>query len=124
MARGMTIRTTRTAITFHAPWKVPGFDALPAGTYEVDTDEEVFEGNARTVYQRVRTALRIPTAAGFESHPVVPEDLEKALERDARLAGATSAAPGTDEQCPSAAEAKPWRWVPLWVRTSAPDGRK
>jgi hypothetical protein len=46
----VTIRTTRSQVTFARPFTLAEMDApLPPGTYDVDTDEEVIEGNERTV---------------------------------------------------------------------------
>lgn len=122
----MTVRTTRTCVTFKAPFQLPGFAELPAGTYAVDTDEEAFEGNVRTVYQRIAMTLRVPTGSGFESHSVQPKDLEQALARDERtkLEAETDSivADRGDALVPHSAPSR-WRWVPLWVRDTRPDGR-
>lgn len=122
----MTARSTRSTMTFKAPFQLPGFEELPAGTYAVDTDEEAFEGNVRTFYHRVGTTLRVPTGSGFESRSVQPQDLEQALRHDEL----TAVAPGTDNigDGQDDAPAPPpstnlWHWVPLWARNSRPDGR-
>jgi hypothetical protein len=41
----MTTRSRRENITFQHPFRIKGIDRqLPAGTYEVITDEEMIEG--------------------------------------------------------------------------------
>ncbi|WP_126174381.1 hypothetical protein [Altericroceibacterium xinjiangense] len=54
----------------------------PAGTYDVDTDEEVIEGNERTVYLRVATLLHLRNGGTTQTVTVDPKDLEHALARD------------------------------------------
>ena len=54
----MTIRTTRSQVTSKAPFLLAEIDGhLPAGTYDIDTDEEIIEGMQRTAYLRVGTLL-------------------------------------------------------------------
>lgn len=54
------IRTTKSSVTFTSAFQLNGFDGLaPAGTYDVETDEEIIEGNDRTVYRRVATILYV-----------------------------------------------------------------
>jgi hypothetical protein len=49
----MAMRTTRSEVTFTASFNLPELEApQPAGTYKVETDEEIVEGNERTVYVR------------------------------------------------------------------------
>jgi len=122
----MTIRTTRKAMTFSAPFRLPEFEALlPAGTYVVETDEEPFEGNVHTGFRRVATTLRIRKGATIEHHQVAPQDLEAALQKDRDTAhgGLVPAGPPTEQTRPS--DGPPpanWRWVPLWVRNTPSDG--
>ena len=71
----MTIRTTRTAITFTRPFFVDGWDErLPAGVYDVDTDEELIEGLSFLAYRRVRTVLYAPGGPGqkWQCHCMPP----------------------------------------------------
>jgi hypothetical protein len=79
----MAVRTTASTVEFGSPFKLEGYDEfLPAGIYHVDTDEEVFETNERTVYVRVETRLRIQTVGKTVHHRVDPGDLDAALQRD------------------------------------------
>jgi hypothetical protein len=44
----MTIRTTRTTVSFSQPFKLKDLDDIqPAGDYLLDTDEELIEGLSR-----------------------------------------------------------------------------
>ena len=80
----MPIRTTRTKVTFKAPFSLPELDGLQsAGTYGVDTEEECIEGNKHTVYLRVATVLQIHSLGSTRFVTIDPAGLEAALERDA-----------------------------------------
>jgi hypothetical protein len=82
------LRTTRSTITFTAPFTLAGLgETHPAGTYELETDEEIIEGNAHTVYRRVATILFVRQTGMRRALTVDPKDLEDALVKDrARLA--------------------------------------
>jgi len=123
----MTIRTTRKAMTFAAPFHLPGFEALlPAGTYVVETDEEAIEGQFRTALRRTATTVRIQTGTTIEHHQVDPRDLEAALRRDqdaARGILAPADPPATQTPPSDTPAPRDWRWVPLWVRNAPTDSR-
>ena len=60
----MTIRSRREIITFKHPFQIRGIDRrLPAGAYEVITDEEMIEGLSFASYRRVATMIMVPAAA-------------------------------------------------------------
>jgi hypothetical protein len=62
---------------------LPEFDVpQPAGTYDVDTDEEVIEGIGRTAYLRVATLLWLRTMGKTQVMSVNPKDLAIALAVD------------------------------------------
>ena len=53
----MSIRTTRKIVEFSNPFSMKGVGrVLPAGNYEIVTDEELIEGLSFPVYRRVATA--------------------------------------------------------------------
>lgn len=82
----MVIRTTRKQVTFKAPFSLPELDGLqPAGTYDVEIDEEVIEGNERTVYVRVATLLYIRSLGSTRTVTIDAGGLEDALGRDAAI---------------------------------------
>ena len=60
----MTIRSRREAVTFKHPFRIRGVDRLlPAGTYEVITDEESIEGLSFAAFRRIATMILVPGAA-------------------------------------------------------------
>ena len=87
----MTIRTTRKKVTFTFPFLLKGVDGtLPAGEYEVITDEELIEGLSFPVYHRVATMMCVPVeshrASSVEMITVDPLALQAARDRDAEAA--------------------------------------
>jgi hypothetical protein len=77
------IRTTRTKVTFRSAFKLPGFDCPePAGTYDLEVDEEILEGNERTVYLRIATLIFLRSGGMIRTMTVNPADLDAALARD------------------------------------------
>jgi hypothetical protein len=79
----MTIRTTRSTVTFRSPFKVKGMEEPQlAGTYEIEVDEEVIEGNQHTVYRRVATLLTVKDAGCIRTITIDPGSLEAALSAD------------------------------------------
>jgi hypothetical protein len=60
---GMTIRSRRETVTFKHPFQIRGIDRLlPAGAYEVITDEEMIEGLSFPSFRRVATMIMVPAA--------------------------------------------------------------
>jgi hypothetical protein len=60
----MTMRSRRETITFKHPFQIKGIDRLlPAGDYEVITDEEMIEGLSFASFRRVATMIMVPAAA-------------------------------------------------------------
>ena len=85
----MSIRTTRKIIEFSNPFSIEGIGRiLPAGRYEIITDEELIEGLSFPVYRRVATMMLAYTKSSgvpsTEMLTVDPRDLEAAMERDKR----------------------------------------
>jgi hypothetical protein len=94
----MSMRTIRKTITFANSFSLNGIGRiLPAGNYEVVTDEELIEGLSFPVYRRVATMMLAPTQSqnrsSVEMLTIDPLDLASALECDTLTvkAGATSA---------------------------------
>jgi hypothetical protein len=84
----MTTRTTRKTVTFRHPFTLEGVDqTLPAGEYQVITDEELIEELSFPVYRRTSTMMFVPAQSHGNSIEMVtidPRDLQAALERDAK----------------------------------------
>jgi hypothetical protein len=60
----MTTRSRREIVTFKHPFQIRGIDRLlPAGAYEVVTDEEMIEGLSFASFRRVATMIMVPAAA-------------------------------------------------------------
>jgi hypothetical protein len=84
----MTVRTSRKTVTFTRPFSLSGIDEVqPAGTYKVETDEELLPGLSFPAYRRIATLIFLRSQG---SGPVVEEvasidplELQAAQERDA-----------------------------------------
>lgn len=54
-------RTTVTSVSFARPFSLSGIEGMqPAGTYAVETEEELLQGLSFPVYRRVQTTLVLP----------------------------------------------------------------
>lgn len=79
----MALRTTKSSVTFRAPFELRELDeAQPAGTYDIVTDEEIVEGNERTVYIRVATLLHLRKGGTTRIVTIDPAGLQAALVKD------------------------------------------
>ena len=83
----MSTRTSRKTVTFGHPFALAGIGRpLPAGSYDVVTDEELIEGLSFPAYRRVATMMLVPAQSGqtssVEMLTVDPIDLAAAQERD------------------------------------------
>lgn len=58
-------RTTLTQIVFTLPFSLTGLDGLqPAGTYTIETEEELLEGLSFPAYRRTGTVMLLPAKPG------------------------------------------------------------
>ena len=79
----MTTRTRRETVVFSQPVRLRGIDReLPAGSYDVVTDEELIEGLSFPVFRRVATMITVPCApprhsAGRKCSRSTPKPCEK-----------------------------------------------
>jgi hypothetical protein len=82
----MNTRTTRKIVNFSNPFSLEAIGRmLPAGRYEVVTDEELIEGLSFPVYRRVATTMLVPTQSyqgSVEMLTVDPLSLAAATDRD------------------------------------------
>jgi hypothetical protein len=61
-------RSRRETVVFQHPFRIPSIARLlPAGAYEVVTDEEMIEGLSFPVYRRVATLMMVPAQAPNQS---------------------------------------------------------
>lgn len=82
----MALRTTPSSVMFNRPFALRGVAGqLPAGTYDVDTEEEIIETLSQTVYVRIATYLYIRTTGMTRTVTIDPKDLNAALEKDRAL---------------------------------------
>lgn len=84
----MTTRTKREMVTFVHPFLLKEAGrSLPAGAYEVLTDEELIEGLSFPVYRRVSTMIVVPAASprttSVEMLTIDPRELQATLDCDA-----------------------------------------
>jgi hypothetical protein len=84
----MTERTVRSTMTFRHPFLLSGFDEpLSAGTYTIETHEELIEGLSFPAYRRTETLLFLKPSPGqanlVQVAVVDPVELEEAHRRDA-----------------------------------------
>lgn len=81
-------RRTRKTVVFEHPFALEADDALiPAGSYQVETDEELVPGLSFIAYRRTRTTITLPaiefgTAVQRQVVTIDPAQLEAALARD------------------------------------------
>lgn len=79
----MTIRTTRKVVTFTKPFELGSIGTLPAGSYDVDTDEELVESLSFPFYRRIATLFHLRNGATTQVYLIDPVELEASLMRDA-----------------------------------------
>jgi|SRR5688572_11897111 hypothetical protein len=85
----MTTRTIKRTVTFTRPFSLGGFDGeQPAGSYSVETDEELLDGVSFPAYRRLATMMQLNASAigprGILQVAVInPSELDAALSADA-----------------------------------------
>jgi hypothetical protein len=87
----MTVRTSRKTVTFTRTFSLSAIDQVQsAGTYTVETDEELLPGVSFPAYRRIATLIFLPSQPGgaFVEQVVNidPLELQAAQERDAASA--------------------------------------
>jgi hypothetical protein len=83
----MSQRTVHSTITFNRPFQLSGFDEpFQAGTYKIETLEELVEGVSFPVWRRIETLLLLNQQPGqpklTQVAVVNPIELEEARSRD------------------------------------------
>jgi hypothetical protein len=84
----MAIRTTLSTVTFAHPFLLTSIaEEQPAGTYTVETDEEMLQTARVPAYRRIATLIRLPGRPGSSVLGYVADidaaELAAALDRDA-----------------------------------------
>ena len=82
------MRTSRRTVIFARPFSLKGVGReLPAGSYMIETEEELIEGVSFPAYRRVATTIFVPTRPGGvvsgEVMTIDPSELAAARKRDA-----------------------------------------
>ena len=86
----MTIRSRHETVTFKHPFHLRGIAReLPAGAYDVVTDEETIDGLSFEVWRRVATMITVPVEGlrgATELLSIGSVDLADAIAADASVA--------------------------------------
>ena len=83
------MRTIRETVTFDHPFSLYAADGVqPAGTYTVETDEDLIEGVSFLAYRRVATTIYLPLRHGgpgsLQAVRIDPRELDEARGKPAR----------------------------------------
>lgn len=88
----MTSRTRREDLVFSRPFRLRGWkEPHPAGTYILETEEELIEGLSFAAYRRVGTTLTRKATPGGHTRQVIPVDL---ADLDSAVAAERAPVPG------------------------------
>jgi hypothetical protein len=87
----MTQRTSHKSVTFTRPFSLNGIDEVqPAGTYTVETQEDLLHGVSFPAWRRIATLIFLPSRPGGtfveQMVSIDPLELEAAQEKDAASA--------------------------------------
>ena len=82
------MRTTKSTVTFHERFILNrDVGELPAGSYDIEVDEEEILTTDRIGYRRVAAYFYVEGTGSTRTLIIDPVDLESALERDRTLSG-------------------------------------
>lgn len=86
--QSLATRTRKTTATFAFPFRLGrGAEEHPAGTYDVETEDAIYEGNGWNAYVRVATVMLIRTPGQTRYCTIEPAELSAALALDAERGG-------------------------------------
>src|SRR6476646_2726544 len=86
-----TARQATATVTFRRPFILDGFEQVqPAGSYLVETEEELMDTSLSAGWKRTSTAMRLMSQGAIEQVPVDTEQLQEALIRDSAEDSASS----------------------------------
>ncbi len=88
----MTIRTSSKFVIFNHPFEIGSLpEVQPAGSYQIDIDEEMIEGLSFVAYKRVLTVIHLHSKNKLRSLTraltISAKDLETALQKDKTKSG-------------------------------------
>ena len=102
----MATRTSSKQVTFRRPFLLSGFEGLqPAGTYTIDTEEELIDALSFSAWKRVATVMQVTRGGATEYLPVDPNELSEALLRDGAQLDASSPTVTATQSRPEGASA-------------------
>jgi len=92
----MTTRTTQSIAVFNDAFSIGGIDGeLPAGSYRIETEEELIESLSFVAFRRLETTIALPAIGSLglkrQILAIDPLDLAAAKDRDAARSRATPA---------------------------------
>ena len=77
------MKTRRSTVSFNKPFVLNAqVGELPAGTYDVETDEEEIGAGEYTGYRRTAVVLYVVQGGSTRSIAATPKELDSALTRD------------------------------------------
>ena len=77
------MRTTRSTVTLVHPFVLErSTGELPAGNYEMETDEDEIIASDRTAYRRAAVYFYVESRGSTRMLVIDPDQLDSALERD------------------------------------------
>ena len=95
----MATRTTSKEVVFRRPFLLSGFESVePAGSYTVETEEELIEALSFPAWRRIATVMMLTRGGTTECIPVDPDELHEALMRDCAQPDASAAASSSSPQ--------------------------
>lgn len=78
------MRTTKSTVTFHDSFILNrDVEELPAGSYEIETDEEEIPTTDRSAFRRTAVYFYVEKQGSTRTLVIDPADLDSALSRDA-----------------------------------------
>lgn len=78
------MRTTKSSVTFQGSFILNrDVGALPAGSYDIEIDEEEISAVDRTAYRRTAVYFFVESQRSTRTLVITPADLDAAIRRDA-----------------------------------------
>lgn len=83
----MTIKTTRTVVSFNEPFSLRNVEGVqPAGSYAVCFEDELIEGLSHAARRRISTTIQIPSTSSSPRLVAIQQtDLDATLMKDLHL---------------------------------------
>jgi len=95
----MATRTTTKEVVFRRPFLLSGFESVqPAGTYTIETEEELIETLSFPAWRRIATVIILTRGATTECISVDPDELHEALMRDSAQPDASTSTGSSSPQ--------------------------